>query len=257
MAALERPLAGRVAFVSGAGRNIGRAIACAFARDGADVAIGWNTTEGAAEETRTLVERYGVRAICVRADLGVDAEVQRALDEVGGTLGPIDIAVNNAAIRPHASLADISADDWDRVLSVNVRSSFTIAKAVVPAMREQGSGRILILGGLHGYIGQAHGVHVGASKLALVGFSRALALELGGTGITVNVVVPGTIDTVRDQHSPLLTDTARRLAAIPVGRLGQPGDVAEMCAFLASDRASYITGQELFVTGGTFPLVSH
>ncbi len=183
--------------------------------------------------------------------------MDRTLSGLAAAGDAIDILVNNAAIRPRTPLLDVTVEEWDRVHATNLRGSFFLAQAVIPHMIEQRWGRIIGIGGIDAYHGSVQRPHVVASKLGLVGLGRALANETALDGITVNTVVPGVLATERYRHG---SDDIRRvyeaaLQIIPQGRLGTAQDVAAACTFLASEQAGYITGQELMISGGAFPLV--
>jgi NAD(P)-dependent dehydrogenase (short-subunit alcohol dehydrogenase family) len=252
-------LIGRVALVTGGSRNIGRAIALRYSDAGARVAITYNTdAESAAETVRMIAERGGT-ASAFQAALEEPEAPEQVHAAVAAEFGTIDVLVNSAAIRPRQPLGEVTASSFDSVFAVNVRAGFLLAQAAAPAMCEQGFGRILFFGGLSSYIGQPSRTAVMASKLAVVGVARSLAFELASAGVTVNVVVPGRIDTERgaiEQYGPA-RDREAQSALVPVGRLGTADDVAELCLYLASPAASFLTGQELFISGGAFPLTTH
>jgi len=251
-------IAGKIALVSGGNRNIGRAIALALAGAGAHVAILYRQDEKAAREVCAEITALGVRAASFRADLADAEGLRGVVKEVEAALGEVDILVNNAAIRPNPKFSEITVADWDQVFATNLRAPFFLSQAVLPAMIRKGWGRIVSLGGTDAHWGKVRRAHGAASKLGLVGMTRALALEVARFGVTVNIVVPGPIDTVRPRpewYPDLETGFAERLARIPMARLGRPEEVADACLFLASARASYTTGQELLVSGGAVPLV--
>ncbi|HEY5273472.1 MAG TPA: SDR family oxidoreductase [Acidimicrobiales bacterium] len=252
-------LIGRVALVTGGSRNIGRALALRFSDAGARVALTYNTDAESAEETVRLITERGGTAQAYQATLEEPGTPDRLHAEVAGDFGTVDVLVNSAAVRPRQVLGEVTAEAFDAVFALNVRAGFLLAQAVAPGMREQAFGRILFFGGLSSYIGQTARAAVMASKLAVVGVARSLAFELGPAGVTVNVVVPGRIDTERgavEQYGPARNREAQ-LPLIPVGRLGSTQDIAELCLFLVSPAAGFISGQELFVTGGAYPLTTH
>lgn len=248
-----------MALVTGASRNVGRAIALALASSGARVACVAHADEMALTESCSEINQAGGTARPYLADLR-DVEVLReTVEAVATDLGnPIDILVHNAAIRPRRPIGDITVEDWDEVLATNVRGPFFLSQACIPSMREQKWGRIIHIGDLDAYWGNTLRAHVVTSKLAIVGLSRALANETARWGITVNTVVPGVLDTTRRHLDWYGGDLAQfhadRLSRIPQARLGRPEEVANACLFLASEESGYITGQELFVAGGG-PLV--
>jgi 3-oxoacyl-[acyl-carrier protein] reductase len=250
-------LQGRTAFVTGASRNIGRAIALAFAAEGADLVLNTRANreelEGVADECRKL----GVRVVSVLGDIGDAAAVESMVKNALAVLPSIDVLVCNAAIRPHKPITETSLEDWHHVFAVNLHSAFYLARAVVPGMKERGRGSIIALGGQSSVTGRPGTAAVTAAKTGLLGLVRALAAELGPSGIRVNMVVPGTIDTERRyaewypefrQAPPGGPEQVKR---IPLGRLGRPEDIAEACLFLASDASAYITGDTIRVMGGS------
>jgi 3-oxoacyl-[acyl-carrier protein] reductase len=251
-------IAGKVALVTGGNRNIGRSTALALAGAGVHAAILYAHDEKAAREVCAEIAAEGVRAASFQADLADVERLRGVVKEVEGTLGEVDILVNNAAIRPNPKFSEITVEDWDRVFATNLRAPFFLCQAVLPGMIRKNWGRIINLGGTDAYWGKVRRAHGVAAKLGLVGMTRALALEVARFGVTVNVVVPGTIDTVRprpDWYPGLETGFADRLERLPMARLGKPDEVADACLFLASARAGYTTGQELFVSGGAVPMV--
>src|SRR5258708_24459622 len=250
-------LKGRTAFVAGASRNIGRAIALAFAAEGADLILNTRANRDELEAVAEECRKHGVRVASVLGDIGDTDAVETMVRNGLAVLGAIDVLVCNAAIRPHKSVTETSLEDWHRVFAVNLHSAFYLARAVVPGMKERGRGSIIALGGQSSLTGRPGTAAVTAAKTGLLGLVRALAAELGPSGIRVNMVVPGTIDTERRyaewypefrQAPPGSPDQLKR---IPLGRLGRPEDIAEACVFLASDASSYITGDALRVMGGS------
>jgi len=178
--------------------------------------------------------------------------------EVEATLGGVDILVNNAAIRPNQKISEITVEDWDRVFATNLRAPFFLSQAVLSGMVKRRWGRIINIGGTDAYLSKPRRAHGVSAKLGIVGLSRALAVEVARFGVTVNTVVPGTIDTVRphpEWYPGYETGFAERKERIPMVRLGAPQEVADACLFLASNLAGYTTATELFVNGGAFPLV--
>ena len=249
-------LEGKVALVTGASRNIGRAIALAFAAEGADLVVNTRSNREELEAVAGECRKAGVRATSALADIAeagaVEAMVTRALAE----FGRIDVLVCNAAIRPHKSLTDTSIDEWHHVMAVNLHSAFYLARAVVPGMKERRSGSIITLGGQSALTGRPNTAAVTAAKTGQLGLVRALAAELGPHGIRVNMVIPGFIDTERryaewyPEFRQAPPGAPEQLKQIPLGRLGRPEDIAEACVFLASDASSYITGDTIRVMGG-------
>lgn len=251
-------LTGRRVLITGGSKNIGRAIAEGLADDGAHVFIIARSDDAALQETLGDLRSRGVEADGLLQDLSDAEGVERVMRSVATDFGPIDVLISNAAARPRAELADITIEEWDEVMAINLRAPFLLARAVLPGMMERGFGRIVNISGMDAYWGRTMRAHVSTSKLGIVGLSRVLALESAPHGVTVNTVVPGTIDTRRDHlewYPELEARYDRRRDRIPMGRLGTPIEVAAAVLFLCSTGASYITGQEYFLSGGGYPLV--
>jgi 3-oxoacyl-[acyl-carrier protein] reductase/meso-butanediol dehydrogenase/(S,S)-butanediol dehydrogenase/diacetyl reductase len=273
-------LSGKVAMITGCAgeRGVGRAIARRLAADGADVVLtdvapigtrvvatkptgGWGGLDAVATEVREA----GQRAVTLLLDIRSASQIDAAIGQTLQTFGRLDILVNNAAAPPGADrvpVAELSEDAWDAVLDVNLKGSFLCAKAAANVMlRRQIRGRIINIGSDNSKVGEPNLAAYCASKFGLVGFTQALAMELAPAGITVNTICPGPMDTERVDYfgrredgsydNARRTERIRRLsAAVPLGRLATPADVAEVAAFLASDAAEYITGQAINVAGG-------
>ena len=244
-------LAGRVALVTGAGRNIGRAIALALADAGAAVVVNARRSQDEIDAVADEIGRGGGRALAALADVTDPAAVARMVDAARARFGRLDILVNNAAVRDVTSLDEIDLARWREITGVILDGAFVCAKACLPSLRAAGSGAIVNIGGLSGHTGAAGRPHVVAAKAGLVGLTRALAHDLAGDGITVNCVVPGLIDTVRGAASGARSaHEGQRGNAL--GRRGTPAEVARAVRFLAGPSARYITGQTLHVTGGAY-----
>jgi NAD(P)-dependent dehydrogenase (short-subunit alcohol dehydrogenase family) len=251
-------LSGRTALVTGASRNIGRAIALAYAAEGADLVLNTRVNREELEAVAAECRKAGVRVATALADVADAAAVVAMVERAVAELGPIDVLVCNAAIRPHKSLAETSLEDWHHVLGVNLHSTFYLARAAVPGMKERRRGSIIALGGLSSLTGRPNTAAVTAAKTGTLGLIRALAAELGPFGIRANVVMPGFIDTERRyaewypefRQSP--PGSPEQLKQIPLGRLGRPEDIADACVFLASDASAYVTGDTIRVMGGRF-----
>lgn len=241
-------LEGKTALVTGSGRNIGRSIALALAREGADVVVNARSNQADVESVAAEVKELGRSALPLLADVGNREDLEALMDTALGEFGHLDIVINNASVRPHKPFAEMSYDDWRGVLAVDLDSAFITSSAAVPGMLERGWGRIINLGGLQAHQGRHGGAHISAAKVGLVGFTRALATELGPHGIRVNCVVPGMIDTSRDGGNA--PRTGNRLADIPAGRMGSTDDIANLCLFLCTDAGDYISGQTIHVNGG-------
>jgi len=246
-------LTGRTALVTGASKNVGRAIAEALAEAGADVGVSSQSDRDGCERTARRVGATGSDAAVAVGDLGDPDDIDSLVETVRAELGPIDVLVNNATYRPAKPFLEVEAEDVDRVQNVNFRGLFLTTQAVVPDMRERGGGAVINLIGAGVYLGKPDHVHSYGSKLGIEGQVRQLATELGEDGIRVNGLSPGLIDVDREQ-TPEVERTERAMtAATPLNRLGTVEEVADACCFLASDRASYITGQVLHVNGGCYP----
>ena len=249
-------LEGRTALITGASRNIGRAIALAFAAEGADLVLNTRVNgdelQGVADECR----KAGARVVPELADIGDAAAVESMVGRGLAELGAIDVLVCNAAIRPHTPITETSLEDWHRVMAVDLHSAFYLARAVVPGMKERRRGSIIALGGQSAITGRPNTSAVTAAKSGLLGLVRALAAELGPFGIRANMVVPGFIDTERRyaEWYPEFKQTPpgdpAQVKEIPLRRLGRPEDIADACVFLASDASSYVTGDTIRVMGG-------
>ena len=251
-------LGGEVAIVTGGTKNIGREISLKLAGSGATVACLFTSDGCSASSTVKEIEQAGGRAKSYQIDLADVEAIGPTVEQIRDDMGDITILVNNAALRPRQKIADITSSDWDTVQAVNLRAPFFLSQAVLPGMRQRGWGRIVNISGADGYHGEPQRPHVIASKLGLVGLMRGLALETALWGVTVNAVVPGYIDTVRDHPEwyPDMDDTIpERLARIPAGRAGKAEEVAAAVHFLCSREASYVNAHDLIVTGGYYPLV--
>ena len=249
-------LEGKTALVTGASRNIGRAIALAFAANGADLVLNTRANRDELEAVAAECRKAGARVAAVLGDIADAAAVEAMVAQGLAELGAIDVLVCNAAIRPHKALDETSLEDWHRVIGVNLHSAFYLARAVVPAMKQRRRGSIIAIGGQSSLTGRPNTAAVTAAKTGLLGFVRALAAELGPFGIRANMVVPGTMDTERryaEWYPEFRTSPPggpERLKEIPLGRLGRPEEIADACLFLASDTSAYITGDEIRVMGG-------
>ena len=236
----------RVAFVTGGTRGIGRAITERLAADGYKVAAGYSGNDEAARQT---ADELGV--MVVKGNVGSFEDCQRAIAEVEAQLGPIDVLVNNAGITRDGMLHKMTPEQWSQVISVNLDSLFNMTRLVIEGMRERSYGRIVSISSINGQKGQMGQSNYSAAKAGLIGFSKAVAQENARKGITVNVVAPGYIDTemVRAVPEKVLESI---IAQIPVGRLGRADEIADAVAYLASERAGFITGSTISVNGGQY-----
>jgi acetoacetyl-CoA reductase len=236
----------RVAFVTGGTRGIGRAITERLAADGYKVAAGYSGNDEAAKQT---ADELGV--MVVKGNVGSFEDCQRAIAQVEAELGPVDVLVNNAGITRDGMLHKMTPEQWSQVISVNLDSLFNMTRLVIEGMRERGYGRIVSISSINGQKGQMGQSNYSAAKAGLIGFSKAVAQENARKGITVNVVAPGYIDTemVRAVPEKVLESI---IAQIPVGRLGRADEIADAVAYLASERAGFITGSTISVNGGQY-----
>ena len=241
-------LEGKVAIVTGAAQGIGRAIAEVLARDGADIVVA-DLDPGRSQETVAAITKLGRRAVNVKVNVAEWNDVKNMTDQVLKDWGKIDILVNNAGVTRDGLLVRMKEEDWNLVLQVNLHGTFHCTKAVLQPMTKQRSGRIVNIASIVGAMGNAGQANYAASKAAVIGFTKSVAREYASRMVTVNAVAPGFVDTAMTQGlQQEVRDTL--LKQIPLGRLGQPGDVAEAVKFLASEEAGYITGQVLHVNGG-------
>lgn len=241
----EKELDGRVAIITGGARNIGRAIALDLADGGADVVVVSRADMKNAKATAAEVEAKRRRALALQVDVTSEADVQRMVDETLKKFGRIDMLINNASIRPEAPLEELTLKDWREVMAVALDGAFLCVKAALPAL-EKTKGTIVNIGGLTAYTGAVHRAHVVAAKAGLDGLTKALAVELAPRGITVNLVAPGMIDTVREGAAP----AHRKSRAMLTSRRGRPDDVSAMVRFLVGPKGHYLTGQTIHVSGG-------
>lgn len=242
-------LQGRVAVVTGGASGIGRAISLQLAKDGAAVAV-WDLNGAGAQETVATIAETGGRAIACAGNASTLDGIVSALARTHSELGPVTILVNNAAITGMIPFLEMTEELWDRMIQVNLKGPFLCTKAIIPDMLAAGWGRIVNISSSSTQIGVPHMAHYVASKSGIIGFTKALAMEYAASGITVNNIPPGYIDT------PMLRATARNfegsVAASPMRRAGKPEDIAAACAYLVSEAAGYVTGQTISVNGGRY-----
>jgi len=241
----------KVAIVTGASRGIGRAIALALAESGADIVVNYAGSEQAAREVAAEIEGLGRKALTIQADVAdagqVDQMVQQAID----AFGKIDILVNNAGITRDNLLMRMKEDEWDQVISTNLKGVYLCTKAVTRPMMKQRGGRIINIASVVASLGNAGQANYVAAKAGVIGLTKSVARELASRGITVNAVAPGFIET--DMTAKLGEDIQAGInAQIPLQRMGRPEEIAAMVRFLASDQASYVTGQTIHVDGGMY-----
>ncbi|MBM3568311.1 MAG: SDR family oxidoreductase [Alphaproteobacteria bacterium] len=246
-----KELAGKVAVVTGAGRNIGRAIALELAAAGATVAVNARRTPGEIEAVATEIERGGGRALAVLADVTDEAAVGRLAKTVGEKFGRIDILVNNAAVRRETDFEAIALSEWREILSIILDGAFLMTKACLPWMKAGREGAVINIGGMAGHLGAKRRPHAIAAKSGLVGLTKALAHDLAEHGITANCVVPGLIDTVRGGGTSVQPGLHAHLKPL-AGRPGKPAEIAAAVRYLAGPGARFVTGQQLHVNGGLY-----
>lgn len=242
-------LTGKVALVTGASRGIGQATAIELAKAGADIVVNFIGNEAVADETVEKIEALGRKALKIKADVSNAEEVQAMVDEAHAAFGHIDILVNNAGITRDGLLIRMKDSDWDDVLNINLKGVYLVSKAVAKIMVKQRSGRIINMTSVSGVTGNVGQANYAAAKAGVIGFTKTCAKELAARGITVNAIAPGFIETAMTDVLPEKIKEGIA-ASIPFGRMGQPEEIASVVTFLASDFASYVTGQVLNVDGG-------
>jgi 3-oxoacyl-[acyl-carrier protein] reductase len=245
-----RELDGKAALVTGAGRNIGRAIALALAESGASILVNARSNRGEADAVAREIEAMGGKAMVHIGDVADASAVQAMADAALGRFGRLDILVNNAALRRERPFAEITYAEWREILDVTLDGTFHCVKACLAALRKSGAGAVVNIGGLSAHSGARDRAHVVTAKAGIIGLTRALAHDLADDGITVNCVVPGLIGTPRPKDKP---EPAHHLTHRTIsGERGKPEDVAAMVRFLCSPAARYITGQAIHANGGAY-----
>ncbi len=248
-------LMGRVAIVTGSGRNIGRAIVLAFAREGASVVVNGHADRAAVDSVVDEARQLGAQAIGVMADVSDPAEVKHLVRSCLVHFGRVDIAVSNVAVRKKQAFLEISDDDWNRTLASNLGSAFTLAREVIPGMQAARHGRLIHISGVDGFAGHLAGrVPNIVCKAGVHAMTKALSTEFAAFGITANSVAPGHIDTERDwsQYGERESWIKSRLQHVPAARMGSVEDIAQACVYLAGDSGSFVTGQALHDNGGQY-----
>lgn len=242
-------LEGKIALVTGAAKGIGRAIALALAADGATVVVNYNGSRERAEQTVEAIKALGSGGMAYQCNVADTKAADAMIKEVIKTYGRLDILVNNAGITRDNLIMKMSEEDFDAVIDANLKGCFNTIKAVSRQMLKQRAGRIINITSVSGILGNAGQANYAASKAGIIGLTKTMARELASRGITVNAIAPGFVDTDMTQ---VLSDSVKAAATaqIPLGRFGKPEDIANMAAYLASEKASYITGQIISVDGG-------
>ena len=242
----------KVALVTGSSRGLGRAMALKLAADGFDVAVHYGRNQAEAQKVQDEITALGVRCQVFGADLGVPANAGKLVEDVIAAFGRLDVLVNNAGLTRDGLLVRMKDEDWDTVIATNLSSAFSASRAAIKHMMRARSGRIVNIASVVGLMGNPGQANYVASKAGLIGLTKALAKEYGGRGITVNAVAPGFI---ASDMTAQLPETVQQsyLSNIPLGRFGQPEEVAALVAFLASNAAGYISGQVIGIDGGLFP----
>jgi len=244
-------LSGRVAIVTGSSRGIGRAIAIELAKEGASIVINNDKSVQEALETVEAIKKLGRRAIYFKADVSNIEETDEMFSAVMKEFGKVDILINNAGIIKDAFLEKMNMEDWHSVLSVVLTGTYNCTKSAVDFMKQQKYGRIINIASVVGQMGNIGQANYAAAKAAVIGFTKTIAKECAKYGVTVNAVSPGFIETAMLKKIPLDV-VPKILSQIPLGRFGKPEEVAKLVVFLASDDASYITGQVLNINGGLY-----
>jgi 3-oxoacyl-[acyl-carrier protein] reductase len=240
---------GRVALVTGGGRGIGRAIAVRLAQEGARVAISYRSNDAAAEETVELVRKAGVECETFKGDVASPEDVEALMKGVGEAFGPVEILVNNAGTTRDNILLRMKDAEFDEVLATNLKGTYLCTRAVLRGMVRARWGRIVNISSVVGLLGNAGQANYAASKAGIIGLTKSVAREVAGRGITANAVAPGYVETELTGELPEKIKE-QILDQVPVGRFGEPEEIAEVVAFLAGERAAYVTGQTIAVDGG-------
>ena len=242
-------LKNKIALITGAGRGIGRAIAIALAKEGAEVVINYNGSEERAKEVKQTIEENGGKASIYKCNVSDFADCEAMIKDIVKEYGHLDILVNNAGITKDGLIMKMKEEDFDSVLNVNLKGTFNTIRHSARQMLKQRSGKIINISSVSGILGNVGQANYAASKAGVIGLTKTMARELGSRGITVNAIAPGFVDT---EMTEVLSEEIRENACkqIILGRFGKPEDIANTAVFLASDKADYITGQVISVDGG-------
>jgi NAD(P)-dependent dehydrogenase (short-subunit alcohol dehydrogenase family) len=245
-------LAGKRALVTGAQQGIGRATVLALAREGADVAINWLDDRAAADRLATEVKALGRSAFTVQGDVSNSEDVNRMVASAHSALGGLDILVNNAGVFPRSSFLELTENEWDQVLRINLKGSFLCAQTVARRMVAEGRRGAIVNISSSSVRGNPLGVHYSASKTGIIGLTRSMALALAGKGIRVNAVAPGITDTAQPRYQFSESEMQEQSRLVPLGSMARPEDIASVIVFLASEDANFITGETVHANGGLY-----
>ena len=243
---------GKTALVTGSGRNLGKSIALELASKGINVIVNSQTNKDQANLVCEEILSHGVDSIAVIGDVGNPNDVEMIIEKSLSHFGKVDILINNAGLREHCGVSEITDSQWKNVLAVNLDAPFYFSRAFVPGMKSVNWGRIINISGLNAHRGQSGWAHVSASKTGAIGLMHALSVELSSHNILVNSIVPGAFDTSPENIITSKNHHPSRTQYIPLDRLGNPNELAKLCSFLISDDASYITGQTFHINGGEY-----
>jgi len=239
----------RAALITGSGRNIGKATALRLAKDGFNVVINGSNDERACDQVAAEAEQFGIEAVVVMGDIGVESQANDIARQALEKFGTIDVLINNAAIRPAAGFLDISSAEWERVMAVDLTAAVWLSRACLPAMIKNNWGRIINFAGMNALQGYASRPHVSVAKHGAWGLTKALSKEFGAQGITTNIISPGPISS--DHDDPVMrAHIESQVSRIPLGRLGDPMEVAATVSWLVSEPGAFVNGQLIQVNGG-------